>query len=165
RLQRLLSVIQPRLQRFDGAKALIHDICSNEEKEVAGRFAVMVWMLWNNRNNWIWNNEKSDVAQLGLQAFHFWTDWYAAQNIQPGIANVNQVMQQQTWQPPREGWLKCNVDAGFNSSRGTTNRGWCIRDGNGRFVCAGTAWNHGIHDSTEAEALALKEAVQIAIHI
>jgi hypothetical protein len=32
----------------------------------------MVWMLWNNINNWIWNKEKSAATQLGLQAFHVW---------------------------------------------------------------------------------------------
>jgi hypothetical protein len=60
--------------------------------------------------------------------------WIVAQNIQASSLNENQIMQQQTWQKPREGWLKYNVDARFNNSRGTTNRGWCIRDENGNFV-------------------------------
>jgi ribonuclease HI len=91
--------------------------------------------------------------------------WIVAQNIQASSLNENQIMQQQTWQKPREGWLKYNVDAEFNNSRGTTNRGWCIRDENGNFVGAGTAWYHGIYDSTVAEALALKETIQVAIHM
>lgn len=35
---------------------------------VAGRVVVMLWVLWNNINNWIWKNEKSDVNQLGVQS-------------------------------------------------------------------------------------------------
>lgn len=58
---------------------LIHDICSKEEKTVASRVVVMLWFLWNNRNNWICNNEKSDGNQLGLQAFHRWKVWFIAQ--------------------------------------------------------------------------------------
>jgi ribonuclease HI len=61
--------------------------------------------------------------------------------------------------------MKCNVDAGFHTQRNTTNRGWCIRDGNGRFICAGTAWDYGTYSTIEAEALALKEAVQAAIQM
>jgi hypothetical protein len=49
----LSTVIESRLSRFNEAKALIHDICHNEEREVAGRFAVMIWMLWSNRNDWL----------------------------------------------------------------------------------------------------------------
>ncbi|MCI84150.1 putative ribonuclease H protein, partial [Trifolium medium] len=64
------------------------------------------------------------------------------------------------WQPPQFGWLKCNVDAGFHDHGLVTNRGWCIRNDAGLFVCAGTAWDKGAHSITEAEALALMEAMQ-----
>ncbi|MCI61959.1 60S ribosomal protein L23, partial [Trifolium medium] len=62
------------------------------------------------------------------------------------------------WQPPCEGWVKCNVDTVFNNQQGTTNRGRCFRDGNGRFISAGTNWDSVTLSSVEAEALALKEA-------
>ncbi|PNX56006.1 hypothetical protein L195_g049640, partial [Trifolium pratense] len=58
-------VIESRLLRFNDAKALIHDVCHNEEREVAGRFAVMIWMLWNNRYDWLWNKEKKSATQIG----------------------------------------------------------------------------------------------------
>jgi hypothetical protein len=32
--------------------------------------AVMIWLLWNNRNQWLWNHEKEDATQLGVHAFH-----------------------------------------------------------------------------------------------
>jgi ribonuclease HI len=161
----LSSIINSRLLEFTDVKNLIHDICSKENKELAGRFAVMVWSLWNNRNNWIWNNEKSEASQLGKQAFSMWKEWFDAQHVQSSIAADNQHQQQHVWQKPRDGWMKCNVDAGFHTQRNTTNRGWCIRDGNGRFICAGTAWDYGTYSTIEAEALALKEAVQAAIQM
>ncbi|CAK8560665.1 unnamed protein product [Lathyrus sativus] len=67
------------------------------------------------------------------------------------------------WNPLQEGWLKCNVDVGFNNQIKTTNRGWCVRDNVGRFISAGVAWDTGIMSTVEAEALALKEAIQCAI--
>ncbi|XP_058771922.1 uncharacterized protein LOC131645266 [Vicia villosa] len=72
---------------------------------------------------------------------------------------------QNTWQPPHPGWLKCNVDAGFNTSLGTTNGGWCVRDSGGRFMVAGTLWNRGNVSIVEAEAIALKEVIQGAINL
>lgn len=62
------------MQIFDEVKTLIHDIYSKEEKIVTSRVVVMLWLFWNNKNNWIWNNEKSDETQLGTQAFHSWKD-------------------------------------------------------------------------------------------
>ncbi|PNX63246.1 60S ribosomal protein l23, partial [Trifolium pratense] len=74
-----------------------------------------------------------------------------------------QIQQQHKWQPPRNGWLKCNMDTGFHNQSATTTCGrWCIRDEAGMFVRAGTTWNHGTHSIIEAEALALLESMQAA---
>ncbi|GAU25083.1 hypothetical protein TSUD_257770 [Trifolium subterraneum] len=85
------------------AKALIHDICHHEEREVAGRFGVMIWMLWNNRNDWLWNKEKKSATQIGMQAFQTWSDWSKAQNFKQANGDEEQAQQQHTWQPPRIG--------------------------------------------------------------
>ncbi|PNX68533.1 cytochrome p450, partial [Trifolium pratense] len=76
-----------------------------------------------------------------------------------------QIQQHEVWQPPVVGWLKCNVDAGFHDRGQTTNRGWCVRDNTGQFVCAGTAWDIGSHSIIEAEAMAMLEAMKAAIHL
>ncbi|CAJ2669264.1 unnamed protein product [Trifolium pratense] len=73
----LSTIIELRLLRFNEAKALIHDVCHDEEKE----FAVMIWMLWNNRNDRLWNKEKKSATQIGMQAFQMWNDWFKAQNF------------------------------------------------------------------------------------
>ncbi|MCI29985.1 hypothetical protein A2U01_0051194, partial [Trifolium medium] len=50
---------------FNSVTDVIFDICSKESKETAGRMAVMIWLLlWNNRNQWLWNHEKKDATQL-----------------------------------------------------------------------------------------------------
>lgn len=35
-----------------------------------GRVAILIWMLWNNRNNAIWNNDREEALKLGMQAYH-----------------------------------------------------------------------------------------------
>lgn len=71
------------------------------------------------------------------------------------------------WNPPLNGWLKCNVDAGFNINRETTNRGWCLRDNLSNFVTEGVVWDVGTFPILKAEALTLKEAIRgpITLHL
>lgn len=74
----LIYIISPCLRILNDVKSLIHDICSKEDKLVVGRIIVMIWVLWNNRNDWIWNNEKNGVNKLRMQAFHTWQYWFKA---------------------------------------------------------------------------------------
>jgi hypothetical protein len=48
----LQPVITARLQQFQDVKDVIFDICSKETKEVAGRMAMLIWLMWNNRNQY-----------------------------------------------------------------------------------------------------------------
>ncbi|XP_058783075.1 uncharacterized protein LOC131657726 [Vicia villosa] len=162
RICRLSHIIDPRLQIFHDVKSLILDICSKEDSMTAGRVAVMIEILWRNRNNMVWNNEKDDYSKLGLNALCSLQEWFQAQKHGTNVGNRTTNMR---WMPPVEGSTKCNVDAGYNNRRGTTNRGWCMRDHMGSFMCAGAAWDFGHYPILEAEALALKEAIQSAINM
>ncbi|XP_058733989.1 uncharacterized protein LOC131605677 [Vicia villosa] len=119
----LYDVIFPRLHSFSDAKSVIIDICSKEDRNLAGRVA----------------------------------EWFSAQQVRHTDGNHENPLQ---WNPPPNGFFKCNVDAGFNRQLGTTKRGWCLRDDHGDFIIAGTAWDGGTLSILEAGALALKEAIQ-----
>lgn len=66
----LCSTIEPRLHNFSDTKTLILDICSREDKRNVIRVAVLIWMLWKNRNNAIWNNDREETSKLGMQEYH-----------------------------------------------------------------------------------------------
>jgi hypothetical protein len=78
------------------------------------------------------------------------------------LADQEQVQQQYRWLPPRQAWLKYNVDARFNNNGRITSGGWCIRDATGQYIRAGTHWVTGTYSIIEAEALALLEAMKEA---
>ncbi|GAU30587.1 hypothetical protein TSUD_392780 [Trifolium subterraneum] len=156
----LNTVITTRLQSCASVKEVIMDICSNESKEIAGRVAVLIWGIWNNRNQWLWNDERKDVTQLGAQAMHLWNEWYRAQRFNNSTATDEQFQQQNPWSPPRHGWLKCNVDAGTHNAGRIISGGWCIQNDGGQFIRAGTNWVRGAYTILEAEALALLEAMK-----
>ncbi|XP_058788236.1 uncharacterized protein LOC131662466 [Vicia villosa] len=75
----LFNVISPRLHSFQDAKSIIFDVCCKEDRNTAGRVAVMIEGLWKNRNDWLWNKEKEDASKLGWLAYHKWQDWFSAQ--------------------------------------------------------------------------------------
>ncbi|XP_058746699.1 uncharacterized protein LOC131619641 [Vicia villosa] len=155
----LSNIIDNRLLSFDEVKLLIFDICTKEDRNTAGRVAVMLEGMWKNRNNFIWNNEKEEATKVGWLAYHKWQEWFTVHNNSDDHTVSQHV---QTWEPPPPEWLKCNVDADFNKIGRTSNRGWCISDSSGNFHTAGTTWNVGEYTILEGEALALKDAIQIA---
>ncbi|XP_058742701.1 uncharacterized protein LOC131615247 [Vicia villosa] len=158
----LSSIIESRLHTFRDAKSLIFDVCSREDRRDAGRFAVCLEMLWRSRNNVVWQDTREDPMRVGLQAYQNWYDWFLAREKQnPSGPNSNS----EIWVPPAVNQVKCNVDAAFNKVSDTTNRGWCFRDHVGRFITGGVAWDVGSLSVIEAEATALKEAIQHAISL
>ncbi|MCI01688.1 BZIP-like protein, partial [Trifolium medium] len=154
-------IITSRVRHMSKTDEVLLDICKKEDKDVAGQFAMLVWSLWNNRNNKVWNGEHEGGRQLGMKAHQLWHDWKLAQNIQQQGAYSDEQQQHLTqWQQPPIGWYKCNADAGFHSDSNKTSAGWILRDHTGQFVTAGTSWNQGKCSIIEGEAIALLEAIK-----
>jgi ribonuclease HI len=150
----MYNIIAPHIQHFSSAKELILHICRHSDRKVAGQVAMLIWILWNNRNNMVWNQEKESGLQLGYKALNFWHDWYAVQRV------YNSSAQQVAWQPPPRGKYKCNIDVGIHEDASKTSAGWCVRDHRGQFVLGGSSWINGKCSSHEGEALALLEAMK-----
>ncbi|GAU44733.1 hypothetical protein TSUD_88180 [Trifolium subterraneum] len=128
---------------------------SKETNEIAGTVAAIARCIWHNRNNWLWNGTKDSAKGVALMAAHMIGEWRAV--------NMHQQQQHLITTCPRDGWLKCNVDASFSQASGHTGWGWCLRNSNGVFVAAGT--NMSTHKLTivEGEAMAILEAMREAI--
>ncbi|PNX98217.1 subtilisin-like protease-like protein, partial [Trifolium pratense] len=62
------SIITSSQMRFTTTKECILDFCRNSDRTVAGRAAMTAWVLWNNRNNWVFNHTKEQGQQLGVKA-------------------------------------------------------------------------------------------------
>ncbi|KAK2379858.1 Ribonuclease H superfamily protein [Trifolium repens] len=153
-------IITNRMQQHNNVKDVILDICANEDANTDGQFAVLAWMLWNNRNNAVWNNEKETGRCIGVKARQHWNEWYLVQNLQQNTTETAHQQHQTTWQPPPFNWYKCNVDAGFHQEVNKTSAGWCVRDYRGHYVMAGTSWKDGQCSILEGEAMALLHAMR-----
>jgi ribonuclease HI len=157
----LEDLITSRLSRYTTTSALILDICRTTDRDIAGRFATLIWSLWQNRNNKVWQDDSDCGRRVGINAYQFWLDWLQVQNLQHHeAATTEQLQQQSRWQTPPAGWFKCNTDAGFHAASNKTSAGWILRNSTGNFVLAGTNWCHGKYSIIEGEAKALLEAMK-----
>jgi ribonuclease HI len=156
----LESLLLHRIQQASTLQDFILDVCTFETKEVAGLFAMLTWVLWQNRNNKIWHESHETGRNLGLKARSLWEEWRDMQQVQIGSSNTAQQQQRYIWEKPRQGWYKCNVDAGFHKELNKTSTGWCLRDHTGSFVMTETTWLDGNYSIIEGEAIALLEAMK-----
>jgi hypothetical protein len=107
---RLDHLISARVQNVATVSELILAICHDEEYNTAGQFSMLLWTLWNNRNDKVWNGTQEAGRRLGYKALQAWHEWASVQQ-----EKLTSVQQQQTitWQKPPLGWSKCNFDLGF----------------------------------------------------
>jgi hypothetical protein len=164
----LSHVIDSRLPLFHNTCDFIFDICRNASVLEASKVAVLVWFLWQHRNNIVWNDSSATSQQIGVQASSYWRQWAECN----GLYQEQQQQAQQHisvpsllhWQQPPSGFFQCNVDASFYNMAGATGWGWIIRDSRGHFMLAGTNIIHSPLSVMEGEAMALLEAMEEVIH-
>lgn len=71
-----------------------------EDKRLAGRFVVMINVIWKNMNGFVWHNEQEEVTKLGLCVVHRWNDWFQAQEDTKINTRSHHALE---WSPPSVG--------------------------------------------------------------
>ncbi|GAU48618.1 hypothetical protein TSUD_133490 [Trifolium subterraneum] len=130
------QIILPQLQNCSTAGEVIREVCSAKDAQTAGVFSVLLWVLWNNRNNNVRNDLREPGRGLGMKTRLMWEERNSVNQLQQQRQTADH-QQPLMWQKPPIGWHKCNVDAGFHKNLNKTIFGWCLRDHLGRFVIAG----------------------------
>jgi hypothetical protein len=121
----LRDVIMLILHAAIDVNNVIFDVCRFEDVLTVGKFAMVVWCIWHNRNNWVWNGVKDSAKEVAMRAAHMLAEWCAVHTMQQNssfesVAAVNHaavstehgspreshVIQLLRWQKPRDGWWK-----------------------------------------------------------
>ncbi|GAU48250.1 hypothetical protein TSUD_174880 [Trifolium subterraneum] len=114
--------------------------CSNESSDIVGRVAMLLWCIWQNRKDKLWNDNVQMPRQIGRHAFDALNDWYLVHKLQSN--NVSETTEEDLvrWEKPALDCVKCNVDVAFVTGSGRTSMGLCFRDNSGHFMAGMTQW-------------------------
>jgi hypothetical protein len=99
-------------------------------------FACTMWSIWKQRNDVVWQNERTPRTAVCERGLSLITGWRNARETRERHISPQQTPQNLGWTRPSEGCLKCNVDASFSRTRNKVGIGICIRDEQGQFVLA-----------------------------
>ncbi|CAH9119485.1 unnamed protein product, partial [Cuscuta epithymum] len=117
---------------------------------------MLVWGIWKARNDMLWKNISSSPGQIVAAAFIFKDAWRRAQGLnKPG----SRIQCLENWIKPTAGRFKVNTDAAIKKGTGVVGLGWVVRDWEGSFMAAGAICWTGDYFPHEAEALAMREAI------
>ncbi|GAU35438.1 hypothetical protein TSUD_375280 [Trifolium subterraneum] len=134
----LSSVLHNATYQQTNAMDRIFAICSNESSDTVGRVAMLLWCIWHNRNDKLWNENVQMPRQIGRYAFDAWNDWYSVHKLQSNNVSGTTEADLVRWEKPALDWVKCNVDAAFVSGSRRTSAGLCFRDNSGHFMAGMT---------------------------
>jgi hypothetical protein len=65
-------IVTSRVHRFQTAAELVFSICTEEDCAAAGCFALIMWTVWKNINDKVWNDTKEPGRSIGIKALQQW---------------------------------------------------------------------------------------------
>ncbi|XP_050223218.1 uncharacterized protein LOC126673217 [Mercurialis annua] len=123
-------------------------------------FIMVLWSVWHARNNLLWNDVKESPKQVVNRASSVLHQWQMVQK-----ASMQVVLENEfgggllSWEKPKEGWSKVNVDAACFRTAPWTGFAAVERDARGFWVSAISDTKMEHLAPVIAEAWALKEAL------
>ncbi|CAI0546516.1 unnamed protein product [Linum tenue] len=126
-------------------------------------FAGTCWLLWKNRNGYVFRGELKTHAQIQFHAKQLRDQTIQALEKENAIFGGGGLREQRQigWQPPAQDWVCVNTDGSVTISPESTSCGGIIRGSDGRFLKAFTA-NLGGGSITRAELAGIVYGLDLA---
>jgi ribonuclease HI len=122
-------------------------------------FACILWGIWKQQNNQIWNNVTDAQNFVFSRAVNMLQEWKAVRDIASEPDSATKTTVARAWCKPMTGRVKCNIDASFPTNSNKVGIGMCIRDEHGAFILAKTEWYTPRSEVHIGEALGLLSAL------
>ncbi|GAU23562.1 hypothetical protein TSUD_40400 [Trifolium subterraneum] len=148
----LSSVLHNATYQQTNAMDRIFAVCNNESSDTVGRVAMLLWCIWHNRNDKLWNDNVQMSRQIGRHDFYAWNDWYSVHKLQGNNVSGTTEADLVRWEKPALDWVKCNVDVAFVSGSERTSVRLCFRNNSGHFMAGMKQWQQTVISSVEGEA-------------
>lgn len=98
-------------------------------------FSCMLWSIWKQRNDLIWQNEHLLWVAVCERVRNLLISWKNAHESK-GMTLVQQQPSHVRWSKPQLGCIKCNADASCDRARNMVGIGMCIRNPSGSHRCS-----------------------------
>ncbi|XP_062013599.1 uncharacterized protein LOC133729988 [Rosa rugosa] len=125
-------------------------------KESFAKLLMILWALWQNRNNMLWNNVQKPANVLVLSSFAWLEDFTKAHKTD----KLSHPKQKKTWTPAAAGQWKLNVDGSFLPSSLHGSVGGVLRDEAGNFKAAFATPIPNVAAAKQVELYAIKEGLK-----
>jgi hypothetical protein len=116
--------------------------------------ATTCWYIWWQRRQIAHNEPVATPAKTSMVILAINANYLSSCKKNPEIRRDG-------WEKPKEWYTKLNVDAAFSVSSETGATGAVIRDDTGGFVAASNCALSSVADASTAEALALRDGLQL----
>ncbi|XP_024178139.1 uncharacterized protein LOC112184080 [Rosa chinensis] len=124
--------------------------------ETLEKLMMVVWALWKNRNNGLWEGKVQTAHDLVLSCFTWLADFQKSRSKTP---TTNRSMRAK-WKPPTSGF-KLNVDAAFLPNQTTGGIGGVLRDSTGQFRAAFFQPEMFVASPKQCELLAIRASLDL----
>ncbi|GLT58567.1 hypothetical protein SLA2020_314490 [Shorea laevis] len=122
-------------------------------------FCFAIWILWNQRNQFLYCHQNVDVQRAHNLIIERATEFWAS--ISTPAIRSKQGPKLISWEPPPPFWYKVNTDGSAVGNPGNAGCGGILRDYQGRWV-VGFLRNIGHTTALAAELWAIKDGLSIA---
>ncbi|GAU35225.1 hypothetical protein TSUD_205010 [Trifolium subterraneum] len=152
--------IQHSLNTTTSVSGCVLELAQHMAADQFSLFSVLLWSIWQHRNNKLWRNEVESVNVMCDRGINLLTGWNHAQEMKQKQSSIQPTIAGTKWSKPSIGRYKCNIDASFSTILNKVGIGVCIRDDQGSFVLAKTEWFSPITNVDIGEALGLLHAMK-----
>ncbi|XP_073153987.1 uncharacterized protein [Henckelia pumila] len=121
--------------------------------------AVVLWSIWLNRNEVVWNAKHKSAALILQFALDLLSQWGFAHQRHSSLSLPQESLANVHWLKPPYPSLKCNVDAALFENPPRMGFGCILRDHLGLVVAAIHGVILGSFSPSTAEALGIREAL------
>jgi ribonuclease HI len=152
-----MNDIREKLLKSQDSIQFIMEITQLEKKQKLKTLG-LIWWLWQSRNKTMAGDRRITQDSIPVLAKR------AADEFDQYFSNDKCLKQKknQTWNPPKEGVLKINIDGSFLPCNNSGGWGFIIRDANGEPMGAGAGSIPQANDALQTEAIACLTGLQWA---
>ncbi|XP_043804432.1 uncharacterized protein LOC122721302 [Manihot esculenta] len=130
---------------------------SSASVENASLMLMILWALWQNRNNVVWKCQGQTASGVFFMALNFLQQWKATCVVSPVSTIIDSA--RLGWSPPPHGWIKANIDASLSLQRGSVGFGCVIRNDDRSFVAVRADSFYSQMDAKCAEAMTFRKVL------